>query len=146
MSNITPKQQRFVDEYLIDLNATQAATRAGYSAKTAGQIGEKLLRKVEIQHALTARMKARETRTEITQDYVLSTIRNTVERCSQAEPVIGKDGEPTGEYKFDAAAVLKGCELLGKHLGTFRDKVELTGADGGPVVHTITRRIIDPAK
>ena len=65
------KQRRFVDEYLIDLNATQAAIRAGYSAKTAGQIGDENLKKPEIKQAVADRMKDRETRTEITQDMVL---------------------------------------------------------------------------
>ena len=50
--NITPKQQRFVDEYLIDLNATQAAIRAGYSPKTANRKGNRLLSKVDIQQAI----------------------------------------------------------------------------------------------
>lgn len=68
---LTPKQRRFVDEYLIDLNATQAAIRAKYSAKTAASQGERLLRNVEIQRALAKRMKDREKRTEITQDRVL---------------------------------------------------------------------------
>lgn len=70
-TSLNPKQQRFVDEYLIDLNATQAAIRAGYSQKTAGQQGERLLKHVEIQAALSERMKARQERTEITQDMVL---------------------------------------------------------------------------
>ena len=65
------KQRRFVDEYLIDLNATQAAIRAGYSAKTAGQIGDENLKKPEIKQAVSDRMKDREQRTGITQDMVL---------------------------------------------------------------------------
>lgn len=68
---LTPKQRRFVDEYLIDLNATQAAIRAKYSAKTAASIGEENLRKPEIAEAIHQRMKDREKRTEITQDMVL---------------------------------------------------------------------------
>ncbi|AOJ10840.1 terminase small subunit [Burkholderia mayonis] len=71
MKKLTAKQQRFVDEYLVDLNASAAARRAGYSAKTAGQIGERLLKKVEVQHALAEAMKARCERTHITQDRVL---------------------------------------------------------------------------
>ncbi|HEP6278708.1 TPA: terminase small subunit [Burkholderia vietnamiensis] len=71
MSKLTAKQQRFVDEYLVDLNASAAARRAGYSEKTAGQIGERLLKKVEVQHALAASMKARAARTEINADHVL---------------------------------------------------------------------------
>lgn len=68
---LTPKQQLFCDEYLIDLNATQAAIRAGYSAKTASSIGEQLLRKLEIQSVLQERMKERQECTRIDADYVL---------------------------------------------------------------------------
>jgi len=68
---LTPKQQRFVDEYLIDLNATQAAVRAEYSAKTSASQGERLLRNVEIQSAITIAQQNRSIRTEISQDDVL---------------------------------------------------------------------------
>lgn len=70
-SDLTPKQQRFCDEYLIDLNATQAAIRAGYSAKTANRIGSENLSKLDIQEYLSYRHQERLTRTEITQDSVL---------------------------------------------------------------------------
>lgn len=69
--SLTPKQARFVEEYLVDLNATQSAIRAGYSAKTAGQAGERLLRNVEIAAALQEAQAKRSERTEITQDMVL---------------------------------------------------------------------------
>jgi phage terminase small subunit len=69
---MTPKQEAFVREYLIDLNATQAAIRAGYSERTAGQQGEQLLKKLEIANAIAAAMQARSQRTEITADYVLN--------------------------------------------------------------------------
>lgn len=68
---LTPKQSRFVDEYLVDLNATQAAVRAGYSAKTAGQIGDENLKKPQIAKALSDRMKHREQRTQVDADYVI---------------------------------------------------------------------------
>jgi len=68
---LTPKQKRFVDEYLIDLNATQAAIRAKYSKKTAQEQGARLLSNVMVQAAVQRRMKDRESRTEITQDMVL---------------------------------------------------------------------------
>ena len=71
MAKLTPKQERFVAEYLIDLNATQAALRAGYSEKNAGKIGFQLLEKTRIQAAIHAEMKKRGQRTEITADMVL---------------------------------------------------------------------------
>ena len=71
MAKLTPKQQRFVDEYLIDLNATQAAIRAGYSPKTARQIGEQNLSKLDIQQAIEQAKAERSERTKITQDEVL---------------------------------------------------------------------------
>ena len=71
MAKLTAKQQRFCDEYLIDLNATQAAIRAGYSKKTANEQGARLLVNVSIQKKIFELQKEREKRTEITQDSVL---------------------------------------------------------------------------
>ncbi len=68
---LTPKQQRFVQEYLVDLNATQAAIRAGYSAKTARSQGQRLLTNVDIEPAIAAAMKERSERTESTADEVV---------------------------------------------------------------------------
>jgi phage terminase small subunit len=68
---MTPKQRAFVNEYAVDLNATAAAKRAGYSPKTAMQIGEQNLRKVEIKAAIKVSSDARAARTEITADKVL---------------------------------------------------------------------------
>src|SRR4029077_21128262 len=68
---LAPKQQRFVDEYLIDLNATQACIRAGYSAKMAGKIGWQMLGKTRIADAIQAARDRRAARTDITQDRVL---------------------------------------------------------------------------
>lgn len=132
---LTPKQQRFVDEYLIDLNATQAAIRAGYSAKTAQQTGSENLLKPVIADAVAKAQAERSERTEISQDYVIKTIVETIERCSQAKQVYDKSGElvmtetPDGglapAYKYDASNVLKGAELLGRHLAMFTDKSEV---------------------
>ena len=71
MNNKTAKQDRFVEEYLIDLNATQAAIRAGYSEKTARQIGQENLSKPNIQEAIQKAMQKRSGETKITQKMVL---------------------------------------------------------------------------
>jgi phage terminase small subunit len=150
---LTDKQRRFVDEYLVDLNATQAAIRAGYSKRRASEIGSQLLRKPAVAEAISAAQVERSKRTLITQDYVLQGIVETVERCRQAVPVYDRSGNPvvvempTGElapvYAFDAKNVLKGFELLGRHLKLFTDKTELTGPNGGPV-QSITTTTTDP--
>lgn len=126
---LTPKQAQFCQEYMIDLNATKAAERAGYSVKTANEQGSRLLANVSIQSELKKLQTKRAEKIEVTQDYVLKTIIDTVERCKQAEPVMVKeDGKwvESGEYKFDSQAVLKGAELLGKHLAMFTDKTKVT--------------------
>lgn len=127
---MTPKQEAFIREYLIDLNATQAAERAGYSAKTAYSIGQENLNKPEIAAAIQAAMNERAERTQITADYVLEGIKDVTERCAQP-----------GEA-FNPPSALKGYELLGKHLKLFTDKTELTGKDGGPIEQAVT---IDPS-
>lgn len=151
-SGLTAKQKAFVMEYLIDLNATQAAIRAGYSQASAYSIGEENLKKPEIAAAVQTAMDERAKRTRITQDYVLQGIRDTVERCRQAEPVLDRKGNPVlvetarGEmapaYTFNAVGALKGYELLGKHLKMFTDKTELTGSDGRPPIITFQLRRI----
>lgn len=151
MANLTPKQQRFVEEYLIDLNAKQSAIRAGYSAKTAEQMGYQLLQKTSVQKAIQEAQNKLSERTEITQDYVLSNIQKVVERCMQQEVVRARDGSPLlvegpeGDlaclFEFKETGALKGLELLGRHLGLFVDKVQHTGANGKdlmPPVFNIT--------
>ena len=71
MAKLTPKQQRFVDEYLIDLNATQAAIRAGYSPKTANEQGAQNLAKLSIAEAIKEAQQERQKRTLVTQDDVI---------------------------------------------------------------------------
>lgn len=123
---LNAKQQRFAEEYLIDLNATAAYKRAGYSADghSAESAAQRLLSKVEVTKFVQSAMDKRSKDLGIDAQYVLQTIKNTIERCSQAEPVKTADGA-TGEYKFDSVAVLKGAELLGKHLKMFTDKAEV---------------------
>lgn len=138
MANLTPKQQRFVEEYLIDLNATQAAIRAGYSPRTANEQGAQNLAKLSISEAIAEAQAKREERTQITQDYVLTNIQKVIERCMQVQQVDNcltqtEDGELAQAFMFKEQGALKGLELLGKHLGMFKDKIEHTGKDGGPI-------------
>ena len=116
--SLTPKQVRFVAEYLIDLNATQAAIRAGYSEKTAYSIGQENLKKPEVAEAVIAAQAERSERTEVTQDYVLTSIMETMEQR-----------KGTGEHS-NPNAVLKGAELLGRHLAMFTDNKTVTHHDG----------------
>jgi phage terminase small subunit len=79
MPDLNDQQARFVEEYLIDLNATQAAIRAGYSEKTAYSQGQRLLKHVEVQAALSAAQKARSDRTKIDADWVLTRLADEAE-------------------------------------------------------------------
>ena len=130
---LTPKQQRFVEEYLVDLNATQAAIRAGYSAKTARAQGQRMLTKVDIEEAIQAAQAKRSERVQCTQDSVLEGII----RCTQAS-----------ENAEDYRTALKGYELQGRHLGMFTDKgqQETSGPGGGPVEHEIRLTLVRPPR
>jgi phage terminase small subunit len=141
--DFTDKQAAFIQEYLIDLNATQAAIRAGYSADTAAQIGYENLRKPDIAQAIAEALAERSQRTQITQDYVLNTVLETIERCRQAVPVLDRKGAPVlvetrdgsvaPAYVFDAKSIINGAKLLGEHIGAFKQHVELTGKNGAPL-------------
>lgn len=103
---LTPKQERFVQEYLVDLNATQAARRAGYKNP---EIGRQLITNHNVSSVIQAALKAREKRTEVTQDYVIAKLREIVEKDAS-------DG-PDSELKY--ANKIRALELLGKHTGAF---------------------------
>ena len=131
--SLTAKQQAFVDEYLIDLNATQAAIRAGYSAKTAMEQGYQLLQNPSVSTALSEAVAARSERTQINADYVLRQAVKLHERCMQeVEPFTDRKGEHIHDekgnplYVFNATGAAKGLELVGKHVGVqaFKDRVE----------------------
>ncbi len=122
MAELTAKQQAFCEEYMIDLNATQAAIRAGYSENTASEIGYENLSKPQIGYKIAELKAERSARTEITADYVLSSLHKVAERCMQEEAVEDGDGNPIA-FKFEHAGANKSLELLGKNLGMFTDKV-----------------------
>lgn len=113
---LTPKQKLFVDEYLVDLNATQAAIRAGYSEKTAYSIGNENLMKPEIAKAIQNAQQKRQERTEITQDCVVQEIADNAFRpASDAQ-----------ESDFKHASKAKYLDMLCKHLGVY-DKETASG-------------------
>jgi len=122
---LTIKQERFVQEYIKDGNASQASIRAGYSSAAAKEIGSRLLTYANVYEAIKEANKMRSERTNITNDYVLTNLKDIVERCMQNEPVLDKDGNETGVYKFNANGANKSLELLGKHLQMFTDKMEV---------------------
>ena len=152
MAKLTAKQQKFVEEYLIDLNATQAAIRAGYSSKTAHEQGAQLLAKLSIKTAIDKAIAERSRRTGITQDRILrelakvafvnaidvinmdeATIRGDANREDTAAiasvrvktiPTESGSGEIT-EREVKVYDKIKALELLGKHLGMFTDKLNV---------------------
>jgi len=149
MKDLTSKRQRFVTEYLVDLNATQAAIRAGYSEKTAKSQGQRLLTKVDIANAISKREGKQLEKNEITAERVLAEVSklafsdmdnfaewgeggvnlksskdmdtNATACVSEVSQTITKDG---GAIRFKLHDKVKALDLLGKHLSLFNDKVE----------------------
>ena len=147
---MTKKQKRFTEEYLVDLNATQAAIRAGYSPDTAKSIGSENLTKPDIQARIAKAMAERSRRTGVNADRVVMELakiafvnasdvidaetatlkpdaapEDTAAIQSVKVKTFGEDGL---EREIKMADKLKALELLGKHLGMFKDKVELSGS------------------
>lgn len=120
---LTDKQARFVDEYLIDLNATQAAIRAGYSEKTAQEQSSRLLSNVKVKEAVEKAQEKVSKRALVTQEDVVKGLLT--------------EAEWQGEGSSHSARV-SAWEKLGKHLGMFKDKVEHTGKDGADLFPNIT--------
>ena len=149
---LTKKQKLFVEEYLIDLNATQAAIRAGYSTNTAYSIGDENLKKPEIKGAIDKALAERSKRTGINQDRVILELakialvkitdivddRGKIKASASdadlacVESVKYKESESeTGssvEREVKVASKLKALELLGKHMGMFKDNINISGA------------------
>ena len=130
MAKLTAKQQRFCDEYLIDLNATQAAIRAGYSPKTANVIGAENLSKPSLKRYIDQRMAEKESALIADQDEVLKYLTAVMRGESRASVVVV---ESTGDFMTEAREMqkapdererLKAAELLGKRYGLYTEKVE----------------------
>nr|WP_252243195.1 terminase small subunit [Clostridium sp. ZBS14] len=117
---MTTKQKRFCNEYLIDLNATQAAIRAGYSVDSAKVIGCENLTKPNVKSYLDRRIAKREVRTEITQDKVLNELAKI--GFANIDDYVVVDSS-SGYDKVRA------LENIGRHLGMFKDKLEISGTN-----------------
>ena len=133
MANLTAKQQRFCDEYLIDLNATQAAIRAGYSKKRASEQAYQLLQKTTVQDFIKQRMDEKEKKLIADQDEVLQYL-TAVLRGSSKASVLARDdigADRVIEKPPDEKERLKAAELLGKRYGIYSEKVSV---DVKPVV------------
>lgn len=160
---LTPKKQRFADEFIKDLNATAAAQRAGYSIRTAKQQGSRLLTDVDVQAAITQAQAQRSQRTQIDSDWVLKRLAAMADadladlhradgslRPVSEWPEVWRRGLVAGleadENRIDGGLTvvtrkvkladrLKALELIGRHVdvGAWREKVEHTGPGGGPI-------------
>lgn len=182
---LTEKQKRFCDEYLIDLNATQAAIRAGYSPKGMNKRVTRMMANEGIMNYIQQHMKDREKRTEITQDKVLkelaaiafsngSNYAKVVEKKAyneKGEPIIDEETGQQLTYKvvdmvltdelsdIDKKAIasikrgkngievstcdkVRALELLGRHLGMFTNKVEVSGNVNNPFENLTTEELI----
>ena len=146
---MTQKQKRFIEEYLIDLNATQAAIRAGYSPDTAQQTGSENLSKPVIRAQIDRAMAERSKRTGVNAERVVQELAkiafvNAAEVIDPKTATVKEDalpeataaiqsvkvktfGEDGLEREIKMADKLKALELLGKHLGMFKDRIELSG-------------------
>ena len=164
MKSLTPRQQRFVQEYVVDLNATQAAIRAGYSAKGARVRGAELLANRNLRDALEAATEQRGLRTELEADEVVRRLA-IVAFANVSDFITWTDGEvrlrPSEDIdKAKLVAVhsitrgphgvsirlhdkLRALELLAKHLGMFREdtRVDLEIRDGSEILERLTAKI-----
>lgn len=119
-TNLTPKQQRFVDEYLVDLNATEAYKRAGYkgTGRTAENNASRMLGNAGVRDAIAAGQAKRSEATGVTAEWVVKMLVRNRQRADDAD---------------EFSAVNKSLELLGKHVGMFADIHEHRGPGGGPI-------------
>ena len=120
---MTGKQQRFCEEYIVDLNATQAAIRAGYAAKAAYSQGQRLLKNVEVENYIDQLKAEQSKRTGITADRVLDELAKLgFADMSEVD-------------QFKASDKLRALELIGKHIGLFKD----TDAANAPALEKLDK-------
>ena len=122
LDSLTGKQRDFINEYLKDMNGSAAIRRSSYAAKDGNEnrVAQELLQKPHIRFCVDGLLAQRAEHVSVTSDQVLKTILRTIDRSEHGE-------------KYDANAILRACELLGRHLKMFTDKQEVSGPNGGPI-------------
>lgn len=130
MNTLTPRQQKFCDEYLISGNATEAAIKAGYSRKTAKQTGSENLAKPDLRAYIDEQLakihSAKIADAEEVMKYLTSVMRG--EHTEQVLKLVGEGVQTVTDIDVSAKERLKAAELIGKRYGLFTDKVGLEGA------------------
>ena len=142
---LTDKQQAFCEEYLIDLNATQAAIRAGYSEHTAKDIGCQNLAKLYIAETIAELKAKRSERVQVSADDVLRDLLELKDVCMGKKEITltDSDGALTTTKVFEHSGANKALESLGKHLKMFTDKQEITGKDGEALIPDTIKVVYD---
>lgn len=154
----SPKRRAFVLEYRVDKNATKAAERAGFSAKTAYSQGQRVLKDVVVAEAVRIALLDQQIKTLVDADYIITASKEVLEKSLEREPVLVRDGRETvqetvmikcihcedpkcvntqtvGVWKFDSAGANGALKLLASHVRGFHapQKIEATGKDGEPL-------------
>lgn len=167
---LTPKQKRFVEEYIISLNASDAARKAGYSEKSSGWIGQQLLVKTHVLEAIQSALQKRSAKTQVTAEMVITELakiafadvrklfddqgllKSTTDLDDFTAGAVGSIEAADGtELKLPLKKIRmcdkKGAlELLGKHLGMFSDRIALSGPDNGPIKAEVSLAIPEPVQ
>ena len=142
MRSLNPKQQRFCEEYIVDLNGKQAAIRAGYAESSAEVTGSKLLRLAKVQECVQNLIAERSKKVAIDAAWVLKEFVKLYQKASAAEEVLDKEGNSLGVYRFDGATASRALENIGKHVGFFPGNQAKEGdANNGESSTTITSTV-----
>jgi len=125
--SLNDRQRRFIDEYLIDMNATQAAIRAGYSERTARSQGQRLLTHVDIKRAIDERMKEHEEKLIADQEEILQYLTSVIrgEALGKEKLGVGKGAETIVDRKPTTQERIRAAEQLGKRYGMWTDRHEV---------------------
>ena len=124
VNTLTVKEDSFVHFFVLTGEKRNSAIKAGYSPKTAGAYATELLKKPKVSRAIQERRAELAEETGITPEWILETLRKNCSRAMQLEPVLGRDGEPTGEYTYQGSVANRALELMGKEQGMFVERSE----------------------